>query len=56
MGRGFGVDEHDSPLHNAYTQNLEILVTIQAAGILNFPAFFPKWDQGSKTSVVPHNY
>ena len=43
-------------LHNAYTQNLEILVTVQAAGILNFPAFFPTWDQGFKTSGVPHNY
>ena len=56
MGRGFGVDEHDSPLHNAYTQNLEILVTVQAAGILNFPAFCPTRDQASKTSGVPHNY
>ena len=40
-------------LHNAYTQYLEILVTVQAAGILNFPAFCPTWDQGSKTSGVP---
>ena len=43
-------------LHNAYTQNREVLVTVQAAGILNFPAFFPTWDQGFKTSGVPHNY
>lgn len=58
MGRGFAlVSMSMIPLlHNAQTQNLEILVTVQAAGILNFPALFPTWDQGSKTSEVPHNY
>ena len=57
MGRGFAPASMSMIplLHNAYTQNLEILVTVQAAGILNFPAFFPTWDQGFKTSGVPHN-
>ena len=40
-------------LHIAYTQNLEILVTAQDAGILNFPAFCPTRDQGSKPQGYP---
>ena len=41
MGRGFApVSMSMIPrLHIAHTQNHEILVTAQAAGILNFPAF-----------------
>ena len=48
MGRGFAPASMSMIplLHNAYTQNLEILVTVQAAGILNFLDFFSYMGSG----------